>query len=343
MKYVFSNLCRLNKRTALNLYLLFIMLGVGLTQVFAQNDAVSKNATSDTSNAAEKKDNANPDLSYRIGVGDVLDIKFFPRTQLNIQAKVAEDGTIRLLMIDKPVMAACKTEPELAAEIAQLYKKYQKNPSVNVFILEYNALRVGVTGSVDNPSYFLLKKPMRLLDVIMASGGPTKDAGSKVYVTHTGSTSICDPKAEITDEEQSFSEYSWRDIRQGNPASNPYLKSGDYISIPKADQVYVVGNVEKPQTVLLDEPKTLRQAIAAAGGWLKTTKKDKIKVIRQKHGEKPVELIFDLVAIEKGKMEDPYLQANDIVTVPEDGWKAARKKVLDAFTQGLSGVPVILR
>ncbi len=321
--------------------LLLICFGV---TVFAQTESVSKTKPKEATATAPKSDDPKqPDMAYRIGVGDVLDIKVFPRTQLSIQARVNEQGTIRLLMIDRPVMAACKTETELADEIAVLYKKYQKNPSINIFILEYNALRVGVTGSVDKPSYFLLKRPMRLLDVVMAAGGPNKDAGSRVYITHTGSTSICAAKTEAADDDDKlFTEYAWRDIRQGDSASNPYLKSGDYVSIPKADSVYVVGNVEKPQTILLDEPKTLRQAIAAAGGWLKTTNMKKIKVIRQKQGNKPIELIYDLEAIGKGKTEDPYLQANDIITVPEDGWKAAKAKIAGAFTQSLSSLPRVL-
>lgn len=339
-------------RYALNAFVClgFVLLILSATDnVFAQEQA--KNTTSAATKSSDD-DNTKEKLVYRIGPGDVLDIRVFPRTQLSIQARVTENGNIRLLMIDQDVMAACKTETELAAEIVELYKKYQRNPSVSVFIQEYNAMNVGVVGSVEHPNQFLLKRPRRLLDVITAAGGPNKEAGNRVVVAHTGAVSICEQRQgsnatssdDSDDDAIRFTEYSWRSIQQGDPSSNPYLKPGDIVSIPKADEVFVVGNVFKPQIVLMTEPLTLRQAIAKAGGELKTTKKDKVKVIRQVPGAaKPLEFIYDLVAIDKGKAEDPFLQPNDIITVPEDSWKAARKKVLDALTQGISSVPVILR
>lgn len=332
----------------------FVCLGVVLLILSATNTQFAQEQAKNTTSVATKSsdDDTKEKLVYRIGPGDVLDIRVFPRTQLSIQARVTENGNIRLLMIDQDVVAACKTETELAAEIVELYKKYQRNPSVSVFIQEYNAMNVGVVGSVEHPNQFLLKRPKRLLDVITAAGGPNKEAGNRIVVAHTGAPSICEQTQEgtatVSDDTDAdsirFTEYSWRSIQQGDPSSNPYLKPGDIVSVPKADEVFVVGNVFKPQVVLMTEPLTLRQAIAKAGGELKTTKKDKVKVIRQVPGAaKPLEFIYDLVAIDKGKIEDPFLQPNDIITVPEDSWKAAKKKVLDALTQGISSVPVILR
>jgi polysaccharide export outer membrane protein len=341
MKYTVFFLYRCGQKFLVVLFLLSMSV-----VAFAQQ----QNQTS-TSIAANNKpivnvtDDTKEKMVYRIGAGDVLDIKIFPRTQLSIQARVAENGYIRLLMIDQPVMAACKTETELGLEIAELYKKYQRNPSVSVFIVEYNAIRVGVVGSVEHPSQFLLKRPMRLLDVVSNAGGPNKEAGNRVVIAHTGAPSICEQQNQTSDKDDvRFTEYSWRKIQEGDQSSNPYLKPGDIVTIPRADEVFVVGNVFKPQAVIMREPLTLRQAIAAAGGDLKTTKKNQVKVIRQTPGStQPVEFIYDLVAIDKGKIPDPFLQANDIITVPEDSWKAARKKIIDALTSGISSIPVVLR
>jgi polysaccharide export outer membrane protein len=323
----------------------FCLASLSVFALAQQQTSATSAIASNTKPVANTTDDVKEKMVYRIGAGDVLDIRIFPRTQLSIQARVAENGYIRLLMIDQPVMAACKTETELALEIAELYKKYQRNPSVSVFIMEYNAIRVGVVGSVEHPSQFLLKRPMRLLDVISNAGGPNKEAGNRVIVAHTGAVSICERQTQSSDpDDVRFTEYSWRKIQEGDPASNPYLKPGDIVTIPRAEEVFVVGNVVKPQSVIMREPLTLRQAIAAAGGDLKTTKKNKVKVIRQTPGStQPVEFIYDLVAIDKGKIPDPYLQANDIVTVPEDSWKAARKKIIDAFTQGLQSLPIVVR
>lgn len=288
---------------------------------------------------------------YRIGTGDVLDIRIFPRTQLSIVTRVNDRGMISMPLLESEIMAACKTETELAGEIAALYKKYQRNPSVTIFISEYNAMPIAVIGAVEKPGQFLLKRRMRLLDMISAAGGPKKEAGSRVVVAHTGNFSICQQQTpeqtlnvESASEDLSFTTYAWRSIMQGDPSANPWMKPGDIITIPEADQAFVVGNVFKPQSVTLKEPTTLTQAIAMAGGWLKNSKTSKVKIIRQPPGSKErVEMVYDLVAIEKRKIEDPFLQANDVVTVPEDTWKSVRSKIVNALTGGLQGFPYIIR
>lgn len=353
MKYVLFCLYNCGRKALLSVATLFLILSLSAV-LFAQEKQTQANISTPQPGspvvAANAPDDTKEKMIYRIGPGDLLQINVFPRTQLSIPARVSENGKIRLLMVDDEVMAACKTETELAAEIVQLYKKYQRNPSVTVFIQEYNSIRVAVLGAVDKPNQFLLKRPMRLFDVISYAGGPNKEAGSRVVIAHTGAPSICEQSQTQASDGNSdadaprFTEYTWRAIQQGNPSANPYLKSGDIVSIPKADEVFVVGNVVEPKVVTMAEPLTLRQAIAKAGGELKTTKKDKVKVIRQTPGStKPTEIIYDLVAIEKGKIPDPFLQANDIITVPEDSWKAAKDKILNALTSGVSSVPVILR
>lgn len=320
--------------------------------VFAQQQPQTQQTNSNASVASTVSPNGATRVNepYRIGTGDVLDIRVFPRTQLSIVTRVNDKGMVSLPMLEGEIMAACKTETELASEIATLYKKYQRNPSVTIFISEYNAIPIAVVGAVEKPGQFLLKRRMRLLDMISAAGGPRKEAGSRVVVAHTGNFSICEQTNEQTADATSesdygnFTTYSWRSIMQGEPSSNPWMKPGDIITIPEADQAFVVGNVYKPQPVLLKEPVTLTQAIAMAGGWLKNSKTSKVKIIRQPPGAKDrVEMIYDLVAIEKRKVEDPFLQANDVVTVPEDSWKSVRDKIVNALTGGLQGVPYVIR
>jgi polysaccharide export outer membrane protein len=75
------------------------------------------------------------DERYRIGPGDVLDIRVFNRPQLSREAvRVDSYGMIQMPLIEADIRAACLSENELAAQIATLYKKYQRNPYVNVFI-----------------------------------------------------------------------------------------------------------------------------------------------------------------------------------------------------------------
>src|SRR5262245_26142275 len=62
---------------------------------------------------------------YRIGPGDVLDIRILNRPNLSRDSvRVEGNGTIRMPLIDTPIQAACFTESELAKEIATSYLKF---------------------------------------------------------------------------------------------------------------------------------------------------------------------------------------------------------------------------
>src|SRR5207244_454490 len=69
-------------------------------------------------------------------------------------------------------------------------------------------------------------------------------------------------------------------LLRGDANSNPYIRPGDFVHIPKAEQVFVVGNVYKPSSLPLNEPLTVSGAIARAGGVLPNTKRSRIRIVR---------------------------------------------------------------
>ena len=93
------------------------------------------------------------DDRYRIGPGDVLDIRYFNRPNLSREAvRVEGNGMIRMPLIDSEIQAACKTEGELAKEIAGRYTKFYRNPQVDVFVKEYHSKPVAIIGAVNEQS-----------------------------------------------------------------------------------------------------------------------------------------------------------------------------------------------
>ena len=93
-----------------------------------------------------------------------------------------------------------------------------------------------------------------------------------------------------------------------------YVHAGDVITIPEAQQVFVVGNVFRPTSIPLKERVTLSQAVAMAGGTMPDTKKDSIRVLRQLPGSTAkTEIVVDLNAISKRKADDLELMPNDII------------------------------
>ncbi|HEU4932314.1 MAG TPA: polysaccharide biosynthesis/export family protein [Pyrinomonadaceae bacterium] len=281
------------------------------------------------------------DDRYRIGAGDVLDIRIYNRPQLSREAvRVEGSGMIRMPLIDTEIQAACLTEGELAKEISTRYAKYYKNLQVDVFIKGYHSRQVAIIGAVNDQSRFELQRRVRLLEILTYAKGPSPRAGQTINIVHSTMSSPC-KKDDDTDASAAFTSYKLSDVLQGDPKSNPYLEAGDIVTLPEADQVYVVGNVFMPLTIALKEPITLTRAIAMAGGLKQDTKKDKIRVLRQEPGTTiRKEITVDLSAIEKKRSEDLALLPNDIIDVPTSAGKSFLRSLVQGVVPGVGQLPV---
>ena len=277
---------------------------------------------------------------YRIGVGDVLDVRVYNRPQISREAvRVEGNGMIRMPLIEGEIPAACLTEGELAKEIATRYAKYYRNLQVDIFVKEYQSRQVAIIGAVNEQGRFQLQRRIRLLELLTYAKGPNTKAGQTINVVHSAAPTLC--KKANDDEIAAFTSYKLSDTLRGEPSANPYLESGDVVTIPDADQVYVVGNVVMPLTIPLKEPITLSRAIAMAGGTRQDTKKDKIRIVRQEPGATAKkEMIVDLSAIEKRQAEDVALLPNDIVDVPTSTGRSLLRSLIGGGTQSLTQLPV---
>ena len=284
---------------------------------------------------------AQQDERYRIGPGDVLDIRIYNRPQLSREAvRVEGSGMIRMPLIETEIQAACQTEGELAKEIATRYTKYYRNLQVDVFIKEYHSRQVAVIGAVNDQSRFELQRRVRLLELLTYAKGPSVKAGQTINIVHSTNISPCKQATENEDT-GAFSSFKLSDVLAGKPESNPYLEAGDIVTVPEADQVYVVGNVFMPLTIPLREPVTLTRAIAMAGGLKQDTRKDKIRVLRQEPGTSVrKEITVDLYAIEKKRSEDLALAPNDIIDVPTSAGKSFLRSLIQGVVPGVGQLPV---
>lgn len=260
---------------------------------------------------------------YRIGFQDILDIQVFRHSDLNQRAPVSPNGTIELFRLDKPIVAICKTEGELAAEIAAAYKeKFIRDPQVKVIVAEQRSQSVAVIGAVEKPGNFFVNRRVHLLEMLANAGGPNKEAGTRLIVARTGSSSNCQIADDVSDDDSiAVVDLKIRDIQEGKQTF--WLLPGDVVSVLDSDIIYVYGNVNRQGSYKVREPITLTQAIVSAEGLKGAAKKDKVRILRQKPGSADrEELVFDLNQIDKGNVKDPYLEPNDIVAVSEDKAKS---------------------
>src|SRR5712664_2047686 len=305
-----------------------LLLAVLLTASLAHGQPVSQS----TSQTGDR---------YRIGPGDVLDIRIFNRPQLSRDAvRVEGSGMIRMPLVDGEIQAACKTEGELAQDIKTRYLKFYRNPQVDVFIKEYHAREVAVIGAINEQGRYQMQRRLRLLDLLSFAKGPSDKAGQTINIVRAPRTDICGANGESTSDEGGFISLRLNDTLRGEEKANPYVQAGDVVTIPEAEQVYVVGNVYGPRALSLKEPITVSRAIAMAGGPLRDSKTDRIHIVRQQPNGEKSELYVNLSAIARKRAEDVMLQPNDIVEVPESTGKSVIRSLLGAVAPSVAQLPV---
>ena len=298
-----------------------------------KSDATQKPVPSASTQADER---------YRIGPGDVLDIRIFNRPNLSRDAvRVEGSGMIRMPLVNGEIQAACKTEGELAKEIATRYLRYYRNPQVDVFIKEYHAREVALIGAVTDQGRYQLSRRMRLLELLTYAKGPSEKAGETVNIVRGSRPDLCETTPQTNDDTSGFISLRLNDTLRGEEKANPYVQPGDIITIPEADQVYVVGNVYSPKPLALKEPISVSRAIAMAGGPLRDSRTDHVRIVRQQRG--PVarsEIYVNLNAIARKQADDVMLQANDIVEVQESTGKSIIRSLLGVVAPSVAQLPV---
>ncbi len=300
------------------------------------------------------------DQTYRVGPGDVLDVRVFNQTQLSGERRVNEVGRISLPFLEE-ISAACLTEAELARQIAEKYKKFLRDPQVSVFVKEYKSLPVAVIGAVNQPARFQLQRRVRLLELLSQAGGPSNRAGNFIHIIHSNDYDFCqtDSKGQSSaqeakqpgQEEQAdtisiltaLSTISLRDLLSGKLDANLYIQPGDIISVPEADQIYVTGAVNRPGAYALTTKITLTQAIGLAGGINMEGAKNRVRLIRQDpNSDNRSEVVYNLGDITKRKIEDIVLLPNDIIEVPNSMMRAASRNMLGVSISMLSALPYFI-
>lgn len=283
------------------------------------------------------------DTRYRIGPGDVLAIIVRKTPELSMEAvRVDQQGMIHIPMIKGQITAACRTENELAKEIEDLYREYKTDPSVDIFVREYQSRPVAVIGAVNSPNQFRLQRRVRLLEMLTFAGGPSGAAGRVVNVIHASGTDICETASPNgSGETEPLSVFRLTDTLKGVLAANPFVAPGDIVQVPQADQVFVVGHVFSPRAIpLQDKTITVSRAIAMAGGPQRDSKTNGIRIVRQADGDAKQVILVDLKAIENRNAIDVALLPNDIVEVPSSTGKVILSTLQGAIVPIATQAPI---
>lgn len=213
---------------------------------------------------------------YRIGSGDLLKITVFGSPDLATNTRVAESGSITCPLIGSVQVAGLSTA-DAEALLAKRYVDggFLRSPQISVMVAEYQSQKVSVLGYVSKPGQYLLRASSKVLDLLAEAGGvvPVTAGDQATLVRLNGTKAAIDLDA----------------LFRGDLSQNLDVAGGDRIYVPKAEQFYVYGQVQKPGVYRLDRNMTLSRAISAAGGLTQRGTERRAIVKRRDKGGKETE------------------------------------------------------
>jgi polysaccharide export outer membrane protein len=248
------------------------------------------------------------------------------------------NGYISMPMIGR-VEAAGLTVEQLEAELVKRLKTYLENPEVAVSMVEVHTLPVSVIGEVGTPGVQQVRGSKSLVDILSMAGGVRPDAGPNALITRRLEYGRVPLPGAADDASGKFSvaAVSVKALMDGsNPEINIAVQPYDVISVPRAEFIFIMGEVAKAGPLPLSENQSMSilQAISSSGGVLKTAAPRNAKILRPiMGGPKRAELPVDIKRIMEGKANDLPLLAGDILLVPGSSSKKAGVRAIEVALQ----------
>jgi polysaccharide export outer membrane protein len=235
---------------------------------------------------------------YRIGVGDVLDIRLFnSANSKSTLFTVAGGGVIDLPVAGGFVPVAGLTAEEIQSVIAAELKRraFEDNARVSVGVRQYISHSVTVTGLVIHPGVRYLRRENVPLYVVLAESQLRNDGG-RVVIMRGG---VAGQPLDLSDQ----------------ATLNVNVQSGDVITVSNRPQefYYIGGRINYPGQKTFQPGITLLQALLAAGGT--TRQESKVEISREGSEGRLVTIRFNLKEIKTGTVKDPKLQPGDRIEI----------------------------
>jgi tetratricopeptide (TPR) repeat protein/protein involved in polysaccharide export with SLBB domain len=256
-------------------------------------------ASNDGPNAAPNADrDADPTAVYRIGAGDVLDVRLLrgadPRTT---SYKVTPTGLLDHPALREPLAVEGLTPDEAAARLGSALKLRAGETVVGV--REYASHAIIVGGMAKEPGTKIIQREAVPLYVVVAHAQPLAGAGQAVVVSRATGRTV---EADLSDA----------------TAMKTLVRPGDVVTLRELPKrfVYVGGAVSRPGQKDFHTGLTLTQAVLAAGGVSpQGGRASAVTVTRQGDDGRLSTSRYVLAEIESGRTPDPVLRPGDRVEV----------------------------
>lgn len=312
-------------------YLLCLLLARG--DIYSQTVETAPKPFITPSSQEKKEPQSLPEPENLIHHGDVIDVDIIGSTEYDWRGRVNPEGFLDGLdFVEEPINALCRSETDVAADVAKGYSKLLRDPQVKVRIVDKSGRPNSfLYGAVKNPQRFLIQRQVYLNELIVLAGGLTDKSSGEIQVLRPSKLSCGSSMKNLVETENQSQKISTdsasgtkifnikiADLLKGEKDSNPVIVNGDIITVLEAAPIYIIGGVLNPKSINAASKITVSRAIATAGGLSKNANEKNVSIFRRMaDGTKIIRVNLEDVKAEK--TEDIVLQKYDIVEVEQNG------------------------
>ena len=298
------------------------ILGIGLAVAFLTMGAAAQNPPGNASGEQQPNcDNKNRS-TYLLGPDDQLEISGPELTDMpGKPLRIDGEGDIEVPLAGT-VHVDGLTVQQTEQKLDEALSKYIRHPQVVVNVVEVRSQPVSVLGAVNSPGVHQVQGHKTVLEMLASAGGIRQDAGYSIRITRElewGCIPL--PGAHLdASGKYSVAEVNLRKIMDAKtPEDNIQIFPHDVISVPKAEMVYVIGEVHRSGGFVLGEHQSISvlQALSLAEGLNTGADPRHAKILRLKaDADQREELKVDVKDALNGKQPDFPLQGEDILFIP---------------------------
>ena len=236
---------------------------------------------------------------YRLAAGDVIRISVFQNTDMLLETRVSEAGTVTF-----PLLGSVKIGGLSITKAEELIGKglkdgnFVKNPQVLITMLAVKGNQASVLGQVNRPGRYPIDVTDMHVSDLLANAGGTAPTGADMLVL-SGTRDGKPYRVEI-DLPALFG--------PGGRVQDVIVLNGDVLWVDRTPLVYIYGEVQRPGAMRLERGMTVVQALASGGGLTQRGTEKGVRVNR-KSADGKVE------SIQIGM--DGALQDGDVIYVRE--------------------------
>jgi polysaccharide export outer membrane protein len=245
---------------------------------------------------------------YLIGPQDVLAVTVWDQLDLSGKFTVEADGTFTLPRVGR-LQAGGRTVRAVEAELKRrLADGFFKNPQVSVVVGEYRSQRIFVVGEVRQAGSYPISGGTTLVEALARAGSTTADAGREVLIVRAPpGRAASGPTLPDKAAESELLRIDLHALQRGTASQGVVLQDGDTVFVPRAEMVYVFGQVRSPGAYAIRRETTIVQVLSLAGGVTERAAVGRLRVVRVVEGRKK-ELKVTL---------GDLVHAGDTIIVPE--------------------------